>query len=119
MAIKVGVLKLKGPDKNSIVRIPLGADGITAPDIIPLTDKACSLTTITRVIQYLTEHTAVDQRAAETFDRELQEQSEEIIFEMMLAANFLDIEELTHLMCKKVADDIKKCKTPDDIRDRY
>ena len=97
----------------------LGADGTTAPDIIPLTDKACSLTTITRVIQYLTEHTAVDQRAAETFDRELQEQSEEIIFGMMLAANFLDIEELTHLMCKKVADDIKKCKTPDDIRDRY
>ena len=62
------------------------ADGITAPDIITLTDKACLLTTITRVIQYLTEHTAVNKKAAETFDRELQEQSEEIIGEMMLAA---------------------------------
>lgn len=58
-------------------------------------------------------------QAIERFDMELQEQSEENIFELMLAANFLDIEELTHLMCEKVASDIKKCKTPEDIRHRW
>lgn len=52
------------------------------------------------------------------FDKEFQEQSDEIIFQTILAANFLDIKNLLELMCKKVADEIKKCKTPDDIRDR-
>jgi hypothetical protein len=53
------------------------------------------------------------------FDKDFQEQSDEIIFQTILAANFLDIKNLLELMCKKVADEIKKCKTPDDIRDRY
>jgi hypothetical protein len=52
------------------------------------------------------------------FDKEFQEQSDDIIFQTILAANFLDIKNLLELMCKKVADEIKKCKTPDDIRDR-
>ena len=52
------------------------------------------------------------------FDKEFQEQSDDIIFLTILAANFLDIKNLLELMCKKVADEIKKCKTPDDIRDR-
>ena len=53
------------------------------------------------------------------FDKEFQEQSDDIIFQTILAANFLDIKNLLELMCKKVADEIKKCKTPDDIRDRF
>ena len=52
------------------------------------------------------------------FDKEFQEQTDDIIFQTILAANFLDIKNLLELMCKKVADEIKKCKTPDDIRDR-
>jgi len=52
------------------------------------------------------------------FDKDFQEQSDDIIFQTILAANFLDIKNLLELMCKKVADEIKKCKTPDDIRDR-
>ena len=52
------------------------------------------------------------------FDKEFQEQGDDIIFQTILAANFLDIKNLLELMCKKVADEIKKCKTPDDIRDR-
>ena len=53
------------------------------------------------------------------YDKEFQEHPDEIIFQTILAANFLDIKNLLELMCKKVADEIKKCKTPDDIRDRF
>ncbi len=37
------------------------------------------------------------------FDKEFQEQSDEIIFQTILAANFLDIKNLLELMCKKVS----------------
>ena len=42
------------------------------------------------------------------FDKEFQDQPDEIIFQTILAANFLDIKNLLELMCKKVADEIKK-----------
>lgn len=37
------------------------------------------------------------------FDKEFQEQPDEIIFQTILAANFLDIKNLLELMCKKVS----------------
>lgn len=36
------------------------------------------------------------------YDKEYQEQTDEIIFQTILAANFLDIKSLLELMCKKV-----------------
>ena len=36
------------------------------------------------------------------FDKEFQDQPDEIIFQTILAANFLDIKNLLELMCKKV-----------------
>jgi len=41
-------------------------------------------------------------QAINAFDKEFQEQSDEIIFQTILAANFLDIKNLLELMCKKV-----------------
>ena len=44
---------------------------------------------------------------------------DDVLFDIILAANYLDIKDLLDLSCKKVADDIKKCKTPQEIRRRY
>ena len=41
------------------------------------------------------------------------------LFDLILAANFLDIKSLLDLCCKQVADYIKECKTPQEIRRRF
>jgi hypothetical protein len=41
-------------------------------------------------------------QAVNTYDKQFQEQSDEIIFQTILVANFLDIKSLLELMCKKV-----------------
>merc|ERR1711907_484240 len=45
--------------------------------------------------------------------------SDELLFELVLAANYLDIKCLLDLTCKKIADYIKQCKTPQEIRHRF
>lgn len=44
--------------------------------------------------------------------------SDEVIFNLILAANYMDIKSLLDLTCKKVADEIKG-KTPEEIRLRF
>ena len=44
---------------------------------------------------------------------------DEELFNLILAANYLDIPCLLDLTCKKVADEIKKCSTPEEIRERF
>ncbi len=41
------------------------------------------------------------------------------LFEITHAANFLDIKDLLDLSCKRVADRIKECPTPQAIRYRF
>lgn len=44
---------------------------------------------------------------------------DDTLFNIIVAANFLDIKSLLDLCCKKVADYIKECKTPHEIRERF
>jgi S-phase kinase-associated protein 1 len=44
---------------------------------------------------------------------------DDTIFKIMLLANFLDIKILLDCTAKKVADIIKGCKTPEDIRQKF
>lgn len=41
------------------------------------------------------------------------------LFDLIKGANYLDIKDLLDLSCKKVADEIKKCNTPQEIRRRF
>ena len=109
--------------KSAIIYMMI-EDAGDVSEVVPLADKSCTLHIIQRVVEYLQKHQEFEANGAEdeqinAFDKEFQEQSDEIIFQTILAANFLDIKNLLELMCKKVADEIKKCKTPDDIRDRW
>merc|ERR1711966_542212 len=94
--------------RSAIINMMIEDTGDTN-EVVPLADKSCTLSIINRVVDYLKKHaefeaTNADDEVINQFDKEFQEQGDDIIFQTILAANFLDI---------------KNFKTPDDIRDRF
>jgi S-phase kinase-associated protein 1 len=92
--------------------------------VVPLANNACTLTIIKLVIKYLKKHTEfekekVDDNVVTAFDNKFEDQPDEIIFKIILAANFLDVKNLLELMCKKIANELKKCTTVQDVRNRF
>ena len=56
----------------------------------------------------------------EEFDRDFtKDMSDELMYDVILAANYLDIHDLLDLVCTAVAEEIKKCKSPEEIRRRF
>ncbi|XP_020151140.1 SKP1-like protein 1B [Aegilops tauschii subsp. strangulata] len=96
-----------------------------ANNIIPLPNVKAEI--LTMVIKYCKQH--VQKRGAEptdstakasewdlkTFDKEFVEVEQRVLFDLILAANYLDIKGLMDLTCQKVAVMIKKM-TPEEIR---
>lgn len=79
-------------------------------------------TILQKVIEYCTYHsenkeTKEEDRAA--WDKKFAAVDDDILFALILAANYLDIKPLLDLACKVVADYIKACKTPQEIRRRF
>eukprot|EP00296_Roombia_truncata_P000699 JP436386.1.p1 GENE.JP436386.1~~JP436386.1.p1 ORF type:complete len:153 (+),score=57.08 JP436386.1:65-523(+) len=54
-----------------------------------------------------------------SYDKEFVRVEDPVLFNLVLAANFLDIKALLDLTCKTIADYIKACKTPEEIRRRF
>jgi S-phase kinase-associated protein 1 len=75
-----------------------------------------------KVIEYCTyhhEHKEEKEDATEAWDKEFAAVDDDTLFSLILAANYLDIKPLLDLTCKTVADYIKACKTPQEIRRRF
>jgi len=53
------------------------------------------------------------------FDNNFIKMDDKILFDLIIAANYLEINPLLELGCKTVADYIKSCSTPKDIRHRF
>ena len=71
-----------------------------------------------KVIQYATFHKQndmMDEDKKNQFDREFTSVDQETLFDLILAANYLDIKPLLDLTCLTVANMIKG-KTPEEIR---
>ena len=99
MSFLVTILKLKQP----VLAQSNIADAGDVTEVVPLADKSCTLSIIQRVVEYLKKHaefesTHADDETILAFDKQFQEQSDEIIFQTILAANFLDIKNLLELM---------------------
>lgn len=94
-----------------------------SPDeAVPLPNVESSI--LARVIEYCEYHhksakEAIPEDDQNNWDKEFVRVDDEILFNMILAANFLDIKSLLDLTCKKVAEYIKECKTPEEIRKRF
>mmetsp|Transcript_38827 Transcript_38827/g.91843 ORF Transcript_38827/g.91843 Transcript_38827/m.91843 type:complete len:167 (-) Transcript_38827:56-556(-) len=94
------------------------------PDPVPLMDRSCNANILEKVLDYLQKHhefdkTGASQEDKDTWDKKYVEVEDEVLFNLILAANFLDIKDLLDLTCKTVAEYIKQCKTPEEIRQRF
>merc|ERR1719442_183403 len=76
-----------------------------------------------KVIEYCKYHHKADQESVpeddkNVWDKDFVKVDDETLFNLILAANYLDIKSLLDLTCKTVADEIKG-KTPEEIRIRF
>jgi len=79
--------------------------------------------TLTTVIRYCKYHFDSEQKSlsaveTQTWDHNYMKMDDQHIFELILAANYLDIKSLLDLTCKTVANEIKG-KTTEEIRVRF
>ena len=89
-------------------------------DIIPLTDVNSNIFEL--VIKYCDYHsnkTNLTELDIHKWNEEFLTINDEDMFELILAANYLDIKGLLDLTCSKVAQYIKECSTPQEIRRRF
>ena len=87
-------------------------------------DRSCNATILEKVIEYLQKHAEFDktgssQEDKDTWDKKYVEVEDEVLFNLILAANFLDIKDLLDMTCKTVAEYIKQCKTPEEVRQSF
>ena len=117
-------MPIKNVLKSNTIKALLGFDDINdekeitdeiPSDNIPLDIK---LDILTKINIYLDKNN--DPNLDPEWNNEYIESfNDDILFDIILASNYLDIKDLLDLSCKKVADDIKKCKTPQEIRRKY
>ena len=84
---------------------------------VPMVDSS----TLVKVIEYLKYHQKAEEDGTEdttVWDVNYVKVDDETLFNLILAANYLDIKSLLDLTCKAVADEIKG-KTPEEIRTRF
>ena len=53
------------------------------------------------------------------WEKDFLQMDDQLLFDLILAANYLDIKPLLDSTCKQVAEYIKQCKTPQEIRRRF
>eukprot|EP01122_Echinamoeba_exundans_P003573 TRINITY_DN13655_c0_g1_i1.p1 TRINITY_DN13655_c0_g1~~TRINITY_DN13655_c0_g1_i1.p1 ORF type:complete len:168 (-),score=65.28 TRINITY_DN13655_c0_g1_i1:173-676(-) len=107
--------------KNMIEDLPDGED-----NAIPLPNVTAAI--LEKIIAYCDYHwhhpmpitdEKKDERRTDDiipWDRDFCNVPQQTLFELILAANFLDIKPLLDLCCKTVANALKACKDPEDIR---
>merc|ERR1711977_596360 len=100
--------------------------GVEDPDDIDPPEAAIPLPAVDgaileQVIKYCQYHHNKETKEEEKnqWDSEFVKVDDDTLFSLILAANYLDIKTLLDLTCKTVADYIKQCKTPQEIRRRF
>jgi len=88
-------------------------------EIVPL-PNVCSRV-LSKVIEYSTYHVAAGETSksvteTRAWDAEYVSMEQATLFDVIMAANYLDIKGLLDLTCQAVAN-MLRCKTPDEIRE--
>jgi S-phase kinase-associated protein 1 len=93
--------------------------GLDTPVPLPMVDSKILI----KVIEYCKYHhnaesNSLPEDEKNVWDKDFVKVDDETLFNLILAANYLDIKSLLDLTCKTVADEIKG-KTPEEIRIRF
>ena len=93
--------------------------GVDVPIPLPMVDSKILI----KVIEYCKYHHKAEQESLPedektVWDKDFVKVDDETLFNLILAANYLDIKPLLDLTCKTVADMIKG-KTPEEIRAHF
>ncbi|KAG2352823.1 Skp1 family, dimerization domain-containing protein [Suillus spraguei] len=98
-------------DKEVVERSALLRDFISEGESVPLANV--SSTVLSKVIEYCEHHRRTTDIGE--WDQEFMTVDHKMLFDIIIAANYLNIKSLLELGCKVVANLIKG-KTPDEIR---
>ena len=93
-------------------------------EIVLLKDKSCSLDIMDYIIYFLNNHhTFIEKKTDRDYiimwNNRFFDLDDNILFEIIKATNYLDIECLFELACNEVANIVKKCYTPQNVCKRF
>lgn len=91
---------------------------------VELNNKSCSFIIMKNIIFFLKYHDDFMQNNADKnniirWNNRFFDLPDNILFQIIEASCFLDIDCLFELSCNEVANTIKKCNTPNDVRKRF
>jgi S-phase kinase-associated protein 1 len=110
---------LPWPSVRPAISAQVEDTGSDTPVPLPMVDSKILI----KVIEYCKYHhqsesSMVPDEEKSNWDKDFVKVDDETLFNLILAANYLDIKSLLDLTCKTVADEIKG-KTPEEIRVRF
>ncbi len=78
-----------------------------------------TLTKIIEYLDYIVDNKHMNQEELKKWEQEFIKLDDKLLFDIIVAANYLEITQLLDLSCECVANYIKQCSTPKDIRRRF
>ena len=96
----------------------------TYDEELKLENESCLFDIMLKIVEFLAAHDNFQQQNTDIdyiirWNNRFFDVSDDTLFKILAASNFLDIHELFELSCKEVANIIKRCNTPADIRERF
>ena len=93
-------------------------------ETVELNNKSCSLIIMKNIIYFLKHRDDFIKNNTDTdyiirWNNRFFDLPDNILFQIIEASCFLDIDSLFELSCNEIANVIKKCNTPNDVRKRF
>tara|TARA_B110000483_G_scaffold71356_1_gene89017 strand:+ start:496 stop:933 length:438 start_codon:yes stop_codon:yes gene_type:complete len=93
-------------------------------ETVELNNKSCSYIILKNIIYFLKHHDDFiknnkDKNYIIKWNNRFFDLPDNILFQIIEASCFLDIDSLFELSCNEVVNTIKKCNTPNDVRKRF
>lgn len=91
---------------------------------VKLNNEYCQYDIMIKIIEFLIAHNDFKEQQTDydyivRWNNRFFDVTDDVLVKIVHVANFLDIHELFELSCKEIANIIKKCHTPADIRERF